>query len=170
MYKIPDPKQTSVLHLRRHGWFSLEYELTDETNSYGKLLYNFISKRRATAITATGTWTFGFEGIFNSNILITDESGIVIGKVTRDWFSRKRFLTMQTGFQAEFYRPVFFWLWNHIWDSPGYGKIMRIKSSPLNIKTTIYLDQSMTPVALIPLLIFLGAHLAILRRRRRGVS
>ncbi len=168
MYKILDPKQTNVLYIKRHGWLTPDYELTDQADSFGKLSYGFFSRRIGTAVTAAGTWTFVFEGVFSRTILIIDENGSVMGKATRDWFSRKRLLTMETGFQAEFYRPRFFWLWDYAWESTGYGKIMRIESSILNLKSTVYIEQSMTPVALMPLLIFLGAHLIVLRKRKKA--
>jgi len=168
MYKILDPKQANELRLRRHGWLSPEYELTDEKGSYGKLSYSMFNTRRANVVTISGSWTFEFENVFSRAILIIDQNGVINGRATQGWFSRKVILTMETGFTAEFYRPAFFWLWEYIWDSPGYGKIMRIKSSLLSIKSTVYLEQSMAPAAIIPLLIFLGAHLTLLRRRRRA--
>jgi hypothetical protein len=170
MYKILDTKQTNVLYLIRHGWFGAQYELSDNADSYGMLSYEFFSRRTGTAVTATGTWKFEFEGAFSRTILIVDENGIVIGKATRDWFSRKTLLTMETGFQAEFYKPRWFGLCEYIWDSTGYGKIMTINTSFFNFKSTVNIEPGMTPVALIPLLIFLGAHLTILRRRKRAAQ
>jgi hypothetical protein len=167
MYKILDPKQTTELLLIRHGWLSPEYELTSNADSYGILSYNGISRRNATATSGTGTWVFRREALFSRTILITDQNGILIGKTTRDWFSRRNFLTLNSGFQAEFYRPLF-WFREYIWESKGYGQIMHIKHFPLNLRDPVYIDQSMAPPALIPLLIFLGAYLTILRSRRRA--
>jgi hypothetical protein len=167
MYQTLDPKQTTELVLLRHGWFSPEYELTDRTDSYGNLTYEFLSRRTATVASATNTWIFSYKELFSRTILITGQDGAVIGETTRDWFSRRRLLTMQSGFQAEFYRRWFV-PWEYIWESEGYGEIMRIKRYPLNLKDKIHINQSMAPPALIPLLIFLGAHLTILRRRRKS--
>jgi hypothetical protein len=167
MYDILDVNKTSELYLLRQGWFSPEYELTDKVYNYGKLSYHMFSRRKATATTASSTWIFKREGLFSRTILVTDENDVFIGKTTRDWFSRKRLLILQTGFQAEFYRPSI-WSREYIWNSEGYGKIMHIISNPFNLKDTIYIDQSMTPASLIPLLIFLGGHLTILRNRRRA--
>lgn len=167
MYTILDTKKVNELFLLRCGWFNPEYELTDKVYSYGKLSYSGLSRRKAIAVSAIGTWIFKCEGLFNRTILITDENGKYIGKSTRDWFSCKRLLMLQTGFQAEFYRPLI-WSREYIWNSEGYGKIMHINTQLLGLKNTIYIDQSMAPQALMPLLIFFGGHLTILRRRRRA--
>ena len=167
MYKVLDTKQTNELLLLRKGWFWPEFELTDRTDSFGKLLYDGFSRRNATAITANMTWTFQRERLFSRTILIMDEAGMSIGKATRELFERRTLLTLQTGFQAEFYRPSI-WSREYVWESQGYGQIMHINSYPFSLKDTIYIDQSMTPPALIPLLIFFGAHLTILKRRRRA--
>jgi hypothetical protein len=167
MYDTLDIKNTTELYLLRHGWFSPEYKLTDKVYSYGKLSYGGFSRYRGIAVTATCTWIFKREKLFSRTILITNKDDAVIGKSTRDWFSRKRLLTLETGFQAEFYRPLI-WSREYVWNSSGYGKIMHIISHPLGLKDTIYIDQSMTPPALMPLLIFLGGHLTILARRRRA--
>ncbi len=168
MYKTLDTKNITQLQLLRHGWFTPEYELTDQVDSFGKLSYGFFSRRVATVVTAAGTWTFQFEGAFSRTITIADGAGTIIGKTTRDFFSRKRLLIMETGFQAEFYRPNFFWDWEYVWESAGYGKIMRIKNCPWKFKSTVYIEQSMTPATLMPLLIFLGAHLIVLSRRKKA--
>ena len=167
MYEILDLKRINELLLLRKGWFSPEYELTDSTGSYGKLSYDGLSRWRATAITANTTWIFQREGLFSRTILIMDESGKSIGKATRELFERRELLTLQTGFQAEFYRPSI-WSREYVWESSGYGKIMHIDSYPFSLKDIIYIDQSMAPPALLPLLIFFGAHLTILKRRRRA--
>jgi hypothetical protein len=167
MYKVLDTKCTNELLLLRMGWFSPEYELTDRADSYGKLSYGTLTRLRATAITANTTWIFQRDGLFSRTILVTDENGVFIGKATRELFGRRTVLTLQTGFQAEFYRPSI-WSREYVWESSGYGRIMHIDSNLFSLKDTIYIDQSMTPPALIPLLIFFGAHLTILRRRRRA--
>jgi hypothetical protein len=167
MYKTFAPKQTNQLQLIRHGWLDPEYELTDNTYSYGKLVYNWLSRRTAMAQSADNKWLFKLGFIFSRSILITDENGVSIGKTKRELFSRRTALTLQSGFTAEFYRPYFLSR-EHVWESNGYGTIMRMKSYPFLFKDTIAIEQSMTPPALIPLLVFLGAHLTILRRRRRA--
>jgi len=167
MYKVLDTKCTNELLLLRKGWFSPEYELTDRADNYGKLLYDGLSRWRARAVTANTTRIFQRQGLFSRTILIMDETGMSIGKATRDLFERRTLLALQTGFQAEFYRPSI-WSREYVWESSGYGRIMHIDSYPFSLKDTIYIDQSMAPPALIPLLIFLGAHLTILRRRRRA--
>ena len=167
MYNILDPKITTELYLVRSGWFSPEYEITDNVYSYGKITYHRLSWRKATAVTAVATWTFQREGPFSRTTLITDQNGITIGKATRDIFSRKTILKLQSGLQAEFYRPSI-WAREYIWESEGYGEIMHINNSLFSLKDAIYIDQSMVPAALIPLLTFFGAYLVILSRRRRA--
>jgi hypothetical protein len=167
MYKTFDPKQTNELLLLRHGWLSPEFELTDKASSYGKLFYNGISRRMAMAESATNKWIFKMGFVFTRTLSITDENGALIGETTREIFSRRTTLTLQTGFTAEFYRPFIFSR-EHIWKSNGYGTILRMRSYPFLYKDTITIEQIMAPPALIPLLIFLGAHLTILRRRRRA--
>jgi hypothetical protein len=166
MFKTLDTKITTELSLIRHGWFSPEYELTDGTDSYGRLSYDFLIHRTATAVCATNTWKFGYKELFSRTTLIADQTGTFIGEITRDFFSRTWVLNMQSGFRAEFHRPIF--SWTYTWVSEGYGPIMNLRVYPLNLKSNIRINQSMTPAPLIPLLIFLGQHLAILRRRRKG--
>jgi hypothetical protein len=167
MFKILDTKKTSELFMIRQGWFSPEYELTDNVYSYGKITYHRLSMRKATVITATDTWIFKRESIFSRTLLITDQNMVTAGRATQGFFSRRIVLTLQTGFSAEFYRPSI-WVRDYIWESGDYGKIMHIHSSPFSLKDIIYIDQSMVPVTLIPLLTFLGSYLIILRRRRKA--
>ena len=167
MYKTFDPTETKELLLIRHGWIGPEYELTDNVNSYGKLSYNGISRRTATAESATGRWLFKNGPIFSRTITITDENNAEIGKTVREFLSRRTILTLQSGFTAEFYRPYFFSR-ELVWEAPGYGIILRTRGYPLLYKDMITVEQTMAPPALIPLLAFLGTHLTILRRRRRA--
>jgi len=167
MYKIFDPKQTRKLVLLRHGWLSPEFELTDDNSSYGKLSYNWLSRRVAKAESATNRWIFRNGFIFTRTISITDENGVLVGETSHEIFSRRTVLTLQTGFTAEFYRPFLFSR-ERIWDSARYGTILRIISYPLLITDDVIIEQTMVPSELIPLLIFLGAHLTILRRRKRA--
>jgi hypothetical protein len=167
MFKTFDPKQINQLKLLRHGWLSPEFELTDNVSSYGTLSYNFISRRTAMAVSATNKWTFSLGYPFTRTISIHDENGVLLGETKREIFSRRTILTLQSGFTAEFYRPFIFSR-EHIWESNGYGTILRIRGYPFLFKDVIDIEQTMTPPVLIPLLIFLGAHLTILRRRRRA--
>jgi hypothetical protein len=167
MYETFDPKQTTELLLLRHGWVSPEYELTDNNNVYGKLSYNGLSRRMAMAESATHKWIFKMGDLFTRTVFIIDEGGEIVGETKREIFSRRTVLTLQTGFTAEFYRPFFFSR-ERIWESSGYGTILRTKSYPFLYKDTITIEQSMAPPTVIPLLVFLGAHLTILRRRRRA--
>ena len=167
MYKAFDPKQTQKLVLLRHGWLSPEFELTDQVNAYGRLAYQWLSRRTAIAESATNKWVFRLGMLFTRTIAITDETGAFIGETKREIFSRRTILTLQTGFTAEFYRP-FFLSRERIWEANGYGTVMRIRSYPFLFRDEITIEQSMIPPALIPLLVFLGAHLTILRRRRRA--
>ena len=167
MYQILDPRKTTELYLARQGWFSPEYELTDNAYSYGQLAYRRLSRRKAIVTTATDSWTFKIESIFSRTILIIDQNGEIIGNATRAVFSRKTVLTMQNGFQCEFYRPSI-WTREYIWESGENGRIMHIYSNPFSLMDIIGIDQSMAPVTLIPLLTFLGSYLIILRRRRKA--
>jgi hypothetical protein len=167
MYSTLDPKSTSELFLVRRGWFNAEYEVTDNVNCYGKLSYNLLSRRKATVVTANSMWMFKCDGIFTRTILILDGNGSLVGKATREFFSRITRLTLETGFQAEFYRPSV-WSREYVWESSGYGRILHIKSRLFSLRDSVYIDQSMTPPAIVPLLIFFGAHLIILRRRRKA--
>jgi hypothetical protein len=169
MYQELDTTKTNELSLLRHGWWSPEYELTDSVKVYGQLNYSGISKRSATAVTARHTFRFNFEALFSKTILITDENETVIGECTREIFSRTRVLTMNSGFTAEFYRPSFFSR-EYVWESGGYGKVISVKNNfPFTLTTDVYVYPTKTPAAVIPILIFLGAHLIILRRRKRAV-
>jgi hypothetical protein len=167
MYEELDPKKTTELFLARQGWFSRNYELTDNIYSYGYITYQRLSRRKATVTTATDAWTFKLGRIFSRTVLIIDQDGEKIGKASRAVFSRKTMLIMQNGFQSEFYRPSI-WAREYIWESGEYGRIMHIYSNPFSLMDIIGIDQSMAPVALIPLLTFLGSYLIILRRRRKA--
>jgi len=167
MFSTLDTKKVNQLFIVRKGWFSPEYELTDNVYGYGKITYHRLSMSKATVVTATNTWTFKREGIFSRTLLISDQDNVISGRATQELFSRKVVFTLQTGFSAEFYRPSI-WKREYIWESAGYGKIMQIHSSPFSLKDIIYIDQSMAPAALIPLLTFLGSYLIILRRKRKA--
>jgi len=167
MYKAFDPKQTNELLLLRNGWLDPNYELTDRTYNYGRLSYNWLSRRTAWAESANNKWLFKLGFIFSRSITITDDKGVLIGETHRPFLSRTTTLTLQSGFRADFYRPYFLSR-EYVWEADGYGTVLRIRSYPFLFKDEIYVEQSMTPPAFIPLLIFLGAHLNILRRRRRA--
>jgi hypothetical protein len=165
MFEVLDMRKTTELYLVRKGWFSPEYELTDYAYCYGEIKYHRLSNRRATATSANETWIFKRNGIFSRTLLITDQNDGLIGKATRIWLGRRTILTLQTGFEAEFYR-LSIWSRNSIWTSGSYGDIVHFNSNRFSLKDTIYIDQSAAPQTLIPLLTFLGAYLIILRRRR----
>ncbi|MCC8425467.1 hypothetical protein [Mucilaginibacter sp. UR6-11] len=169
MYQELNAGKTNELSLQRRGWLFPEYTLTDNTFNYGKLSYKGLSKRNATVCLAGHEFSFNFERIFSRAILITDEKGMVTGKCTREPFTRTRILTLKSGFSARFYRPSFFSR-EHVWDSEGYGKLMGITNHfPFSLTTDIHLYQSQTPASIIPLMIFLGAHLIIVKRQQRAV-
>jgi len=160
MYAILDTKQVTELYLLRKGWFSREIELTDNVYNYGKIKYNRFSRR-----IAANTWIFKRAANSGRFISVTDENGAVIGTATRDIFSRVTTLSLQTGFVAKFYKPSI-WSLHYVWESDGYGKIMHIDGRLFSLRATINIDQSMTPVSLIPLLTFFGSYLVILKKRR----
>ena len=167
MFRTLDTKKTTELFIVKQGWFSRDYELTDNVYSYGKITYHRFSMYKATAVTAADTWIFKRESIFSRTLLITDQDMAPLGRATQGPFSRRVVLTLQTGFSAEFYRPSI-WSREYIWESGAYGKMMHIYSSPFSLKDIIYIDQSMVPATLIPLLTFLGSYLIVLRRRRQA--
>jgi len=167
MFATLDIKKTSELYLVRQGWFSPEYMLTDKVYTYGKITFRRFTMCKATAITAAATWIFKRGPILSRRLLITDEIGAIIGRATRELLSRRTVLSLETGFRAEFYRPSVFTP-EYVWESEGYGKIMHIKNNPFSLTATIYIDQSMAPAAVLPLLIFSASYLVILRRRRRS--
>jgi len=167
MFKLLDIKTNSELFLVKHGWFSPRYVLTDDAVSFGSISYEGFLRRKAVAETATNTWLIRTLDLFSRTISITSNNGTLLGTADREWLSRRVVLTMQTGFTAEFYR-LSFWSRQYIWTSVGNGKLMQITSNLFNTKVTINIDKSTAPPALIPLLIFLGEHLIILRRRKKA--
>jgi hypothetical protein len=167
MYSILNTKKTIELYLVKRGLFSLEYELTDRVNLYGKLSRQRFFRRDATAVSATETWIFKRGPFFSRTIFITNLNGEILGKATREWFSRKTLLTLNTGFTAEFYRPLIF-LREYIWQSENYGEITSIEKPLISLTSIIHIKQNNLPDMLIPLLIFLGSYIAILRRRRKA--
>jgi len=167
MYNTFDPKLTNELLLQRHGWLSPEFELTDGQSSYGKLHYNWLSRWTASAESAANRWVFKMGPLFSRTIEITNENGELIGHAKREIFNRRTVLSLQTGFTAQFYRPFFFSR-ERIWESNGYGTVLRMRSYFFLFKDEINIEPTMVPPALIPLLIFLGAHITILQRRRRA--
>jgi hypothetical protein len=164
---ILDTKKTSELFLVRKGWLSPSYELTDNAYVYGTMTYNGLSRRRAAIKTAHAEWLLRWMGPFTRTVTIADESGAEIGKAVRGWFTHTVSLTMNSGFKAEFRKAGFFSR-EFIWTADGCGTVMQIKSYPFSFKDTVTISSSMAPQAIIPLLIFLGGHLIILRRRRKA--
>jgi len=167
MYEVLDPQKTTEFFLARQGWFSRSYELTDNIYGYGNITYQGFPGREAIVTTATGTWTLKLGRIFSRTVLIIDNDGRIISTATRAIFSRKTVLIMQSGFQGEFYRPSI-WTREYIWESGEYGRIMHIYSNPFSLMDIIGIGQSTAAPELIPLLIFLGSYLIILRRRRKA--
>ena len=167
MYSVLDTKAVNEFSLIRHGLFNPEYELTDGVNIYGKMSYHWFSQLGTVVESARGTWIFQREKIFVRTIVITDIEGRTIGNVTRGWFSRKSTLSLDTGFQADFYTHSIFSREN-IWESSTNGKIIQITSSLFSTRNDVLITPGTTPANLIPLLIFLGKHLIILRRRRKS--
>jgi hypothetical protein len=165
MFEPFDVKKTDPLFLVRQGWLNQQYDLTDNTFSYGNMAYSGLLRRKATIKTAKSAWVLNWLGPFNLAINITNESGIIVGTATRSWFSQTVTLNLQTGFRAQFHKPSF-WSGEYAWMSDGCGKILQITSNLFIVKDVVTINNSMVPVAIIPLLIFLGEHLIILRRRR----
>jgi hypothetical protein len=158
MYQELDTHKTNELSLLRHGWWSPEYDLTDNMVNYGQLSYEGISKRNAKVALANNTLRFNFESFFSHTILITDASGTLIGQCTREFFSRTSVLTLQSGFTTNFYRKSIFSR-EYIWESGGFGKVMTIKNNfPFTLTTDVYVYPTKTPAAVIPILIF-WAHI-----------
>jgi hypothetical protein len=167
MYKTLDTKTNSRLFIVRQGWLSPQYNLTDDADSYGTMSYSGLSRRKAFVKTAVAAWIFNWMGPFSRSVTITDQDGTSLGTASRGWFTLKVTLTLQTGFQAEFYRPSL-WSQEYIWTSDGCGKILQIDNRLFSLKDSVSMESSMVPQAIIPLLIFLGEHLIILRRRRKA--
>jgi len=166
MYATLDTKSTNELYLQRKGWFSREIELTDNAAyDYGKIKCHRLSRHIATVITAANTWIFKRAQNSGRYISVTDANGVVVGTATRDIFSRVTILSLQTGFVAKFYKPSI-WSLHYVWKSDGYGEIMHIDGRSFSLRETVSIDQSRTPVSLIPLLIFLGSYLVILKKWR----
>ncbi|BAU54275.1 hypothetical protein [Mucilaginibacter gotjawali] len=167
MYSVLDTKAVNDLSLMRHGWFNPEYELTDGFNIFCKMSYHWFSPIGTVVQSATDTWVFQRENIFTRSLVITDVDGRAIGKVTRERFSRKSTLSLNSGFQADFYaHPIF--SRENIWESSTNGKIIEITSSLFSTRDGVRITPGTTPANLVPLLIFLGKHLIILRRRRKS--
>lgn len=152
----------------RRGLFDRECELTDHTHLYGKLTYQWLGRRIAVAETAADKWSFKFLSIFPKTLIITNETGAIVGEAKKEYFSRVYTLNLKSGFRARFHRLSIFSR-EHIWESEGYGKIVTLKNGfPFALANDIYIEPSQTPVKVIPLLIFLGMHLAFYRRGRRA--
>lgn len=167
MFDILDTKHRTELFLVRKGWFTPIYELTDDAGTYGRMEYSGLFRRSAIVTTAETTRLFNWPGPFTRTVIITDGTGAEIGRAVRGWFSHTVSLTMQTGFKARFGKAGAFSP-DYIWEADGCGKVMEIMSYPLRCKDTVNISSSMAPQAIVPLLIFLGEHLIILRRRRKA--
>lgn len=167
MYSTLETKSTSELYLIRKGWFSREIDLTDNTHSYGKIVYHRLSKRIATAITASNTWIFKRADNSYRYISVTDENGEIIGTATCDIFSRITTLSLQTGLVAKFHKPSI-WSRHYVWESDDYGQIMHIYSYPFGLRNDINIDQSMAPASSILFLTFFGSYLVHLKGQRNN--
>lgn len=169
MYAEIDFRKVGKLRLKRDGFFVPEYLLTDDVSDYGDLSYDGFNKRSALAVTANTLYRFNFDGWFTNTIAITNSDGEVIGRCTRELFSRTYQLHLESGFTASFYRPNFFSS-QYVWQSDGYGDIIGINNRfPFSLTTDIDIYQSKAPTCVMPLLMLLGQHLIILNRRRRAV-
>lgn len=168
MFKALDIKTAGELFLVRRGWWNPEYDLTDNAFVYGTLAYRSLSQYKAIAKTNDAGWIFRSAGPLSRVVTISDLDGVMIGTTSSGWFSRRIQLLLQSGFRAEFYQPSI-WSGDYIWSS-GDGQIVQITSSVFRSKDTVNIANNATPVAVIPLLIFLGKHLIILRRRRKAAQ
>ncbi|MES2111827.1 MAG: hypothetical protein V4577_23925 [Bacteroidota bacterium] len=167
MFSTLDTKKANALSLVRHGWLSPRYELTDNGYVYGEMAYNGFSRWIAKIKAADGGFKLSGISALARTINITDDNGALIGSAKRAWLSQKVTLTLQTGFTAEFYRESIFSR-EYTWSANGCGEIMQIHSSIFSRTDNIHIGNSMAPQPVIPLLIFLGKHLIILRRRRKA--
>lgn len=169
MFNELNIKDTPHLWFVRRGFFTREYDLTDRTEIYGTLTYDWLTRREATAQTVGHRWAFGFWSIFSRTLTITDETGTIIGEATREYLSRTYTLTLKSGFRARFYRPSFFSR-EYIWESEGYGKMVTLENNfPFALDNDVIIAPNQAPASIIPLLIFFGMHLSIYRRGRRAV-
>lgn len=64
MFKELCVKHTPHLWFTRSGWFGREYQLTDRTDIYGLLSYEWFSRNQSDAQTAAHQWHFGFWSLF----------------------------------------------------------------------------------------------------------
>ena len=168
MYQTLDPKKVKELFIIRRSWFDGAYELTDNANnSYGLMTYTNFFRRTAVAVTATRQWTFSRGEFLSRTLLITDADGLPVGKAKRELFSTKTTLTLETGFICEFSRPSI-WSRCYVWEAPGCGKIMHIRGRLFSRTGKVYIDNNMAPESIVPLLIFFGTYMMILRRRRKA--
>lgn len=169
MYQSIDPRKTNELFIQRNGWFNAIFELTDRACNYGSLSYKWLSRRTGYISTSAGSFSIGFDGFFTRNLVIMNEQGEKIGTASREIFSFETTLTMNDGFQAKFYLQSI-WSREYVWESSLYGPIMRIKSPLLSFTSNVYLQQSTARADILPLLVFLGQHLIILRKRRKATA
>ncbi len=123
----------------KRNLFIPEYESTDKVNSYGTLFYKWFSVFKATAITAEVTWVFERKGLFSPAHLITVESGVKIGELTSEWFSRNHSLTMQNGFIAKFFK-LSIRSNQYVWISDDDGNIFYLKKIPFSFKDSVYIN------------------------------
>lgn len=167
MFNTLDIKKANTLFVVRQGWLSSQYNLTDNTLTYGSMKYYGLLRRKAVVETANANWVFGCAGLSGRTVIIKDEFGTLVGKAVAGWFSYKVKLTLETGFTAEFYKPSL-WRCEYTWAADGCGKILHISNKLLSNQDTINIDNSLAPPAIVPLLIFLGEHLILLKRRREA--
>ncbi|HVW96210.1 MAG TPA: hypothetical protein VHA56_09605 [Mucilaginibacter sp.] len=167
MYKTVDTKRNNIFSLTRKGWWQPCYTLTNGAENFGRMCYKGISRRTAIVKTATDEWHFYTPVLFSRNIIITDANGVEVGRASRIWFSRRISLSLQTGFHAEFNIPSIFSR-KYVWTADGCGRIMEINSTFFGWEDSVTVNNNLAPQTVIPLLIFLGKYLSILRRRRRA--
>ncbi|MFD2872059.1 hypothetical protein ACFS5N_06250 [Mucilaginibacter ximonensis] len=167
MFKELCIKHTPHLWFTRSGWFATEYQLTDGTDIYGVLNYEWFSRNQCDAQTAAHQWHFSFWSLFSRELTITDGNGEVIGSAERELFSNTYTLNLKSGFRARFYRPSIFSR-RYLCESEGYGPLITIENNfPFGLNNDVYIEESQAPASVIPLLIFFGMHLTIYRRGRR---
>ena len=171
-YRNFDQVKTSELFITRHKWMFPYYELTDGQFVYGKMSYKGSFKRYAIIETAQGIWTIKRKGLFNRSLLLNRNEEETIGTITPEIWKRNVAIRLDNGFEAAYqYKKLFTRSFSLM--SETLGDILHITQKPFGIKKP--LTVTVEPIKQkfdvnIPLLIFVGVHIILLRQAQAAAA
>ncbi|WP_299287691.1 hypothetical protein [uncultured Mucilaginibacter sp.] len=156
------------LKIIRTRWFRANFKLTDGKATYGELVYPYFFSKKAVVKTASASWVFR-QKFFSRTISITDENSLNVGELRMKWFGRSAKLHLKNGPVFSFTRPWFF-IRQYFWLDNQQEQIASLKPHFFSRTIDVSFGKNLQSDTLPLLLVFLGTHLIVLKRRRRAAA